>query len=415
LHRPSAEISTSMNKSKKPEIIPQPRQLAGVFYYLFFNKSPLVDLGVKILYAFMTLLLLVFISTGKTVSQIMESSALTIKIGLLIPDSKSIAAVQGAEMAIRIANEKGGMNSRKFQLVVRSMEGPWGTGSKQAIDLIFEEKVWALLGSHDGRNAHLMEQAATKSTIVMVSAWSSDPTLSQAFVPWFFNCVPNDNQQSAALIDEIYNKRKYNKIIIVHDIDYDSQTTLNNFLKSLKTAGLPDPFQFNYQNYTNNLNVLVEKTIEADPDCIVIFCQPTASLKVIQQFRQKKVNKPLFGSLMLLNENELSPEELQVYDKILSVPSGDWSGPENLAFRQKFQKTYNKVPGMVASYSYDGMSVLIEAIRNAGSNDREKIQTSLKSINYKGVTGLIQFDDKGNRSGNFKIMRTKGGVPVSRQ
>ena len=86
-------------------------------------------------------------------------------------------------MAVRIANRKGGLNGRHFELVARSMEGPWGTGSKQAVNLIFEEEVWALIGSHDGRNAHLVEQAATKSTVVFVSAWSGDPTLVAGFCP----------------------------------------------------------------------------------------------------------------------------------------------------------------------------------------------------------------------------------------
>ncbi len=128
------------------------------------------------------------------------SGAVCIKIGLLIQDSSWTSAVHGAELAISKTNDNGGLNGRKFQLVVRSMEGPWGTGSKQAVDLIFEEKVWALIGLHDGRNAHLVEQAATKSQVVFLSAWSGDPTLSQAFVPWFFNCVPNDNQQAAVNI-----------------------------------------------------------------------------------------------------------------------------------------------------------------------------------------------------------------------
>ncbi len=83
------------------------------------------------------------------------------------------------------------------------MEGPWGTGSKQAVELIFDEEVWAILGSHDGRNAHLVEQVSAKSRVVFMSAWSGDPTLSQAFVPWFFNCVFNDLQVSDVLIDEI--------------------------------------------------------------------------------------------------------------------------------------------------------------------------------------------------------------------
>ena len=84
------------------------------------------------------------------------------------------------------------------------MEGPWGTGSKQAVNLVFDEEVVAMLGSHDGRNAHLVEQVSAKSRVVFLSAWSGDPTLAQAFVPWFFNCVPNDLQQADVLIEEIY-------------------------------------------------------------------------------------------------------------------------------------------------------------------------------------------------------------------
>ena len=92
-----------------------------------------------------------------------------VKIGLLLADSLSTAARNGAELAINEANKKGGLNGRPFELVVRSMEGPWGTGSKQAISLVFDEKVWAILGSHDGRNAHLAEQATAKTHVSL--AW----------------------------------------------------------------------------------------------------------------------------------------------------------------------------------------------------------------------------------------------------
>lgn len=352
------------------------------------------------------------INTGNAITQSEENPSQTIKIGLLIPDSESIAAIQGAELAIRKANEKGGLNGRHFQLVPRSMEGPWGTGSKQAINLIFEEKVWALFGSHDGRNAHLVEQAATKSQVVFVSAWSGDPTLSQAFVPWFFNCVPNDHQQVASLIEEIYYKKKFNKIAVVSGNDYDSKITLDNFLKSVKKSGKPDPVQFNYGNYIQRLTVLTDEINKIDADCILLFCQPLASSKLVRELKLKGLNLPLFGSIMLLNEDEISTEDLKIYDNILSVPAGDWSVPEFTNFTQEYQKAFNKMPGMVASYSFDGTSVLIEAIRNAGSDDRELIQKSLGTIRCNGVTGPILFDDKGNRLGNFKVMRTLNGVPA---
>ena len=336
----------------------------------------------------------------------------TIKIGLLIQDRSYTSAVNGAELAVRIANSKGGFNNRHFELVVRSMEGPWGTGSKQAVNLIFEEEVWALLGSHDGRNAHLVEQAATKSTVVFVSAWSGDPTLSQAFVPWFFNCVPNDNQQALSLLNEIYEIRKFRKIVVVHDSDSDSEKSLSSFLNSVKMAGKPEPAQFIFDDYNEKLNVLTNKIRETDASCIVLFCQPIVSLRLIRQFRQEKMTIPLFGSLMLLDENELSSGEIREFDNRLSIPSGDWTGPSNLNFRQEFQKAYKNLPGMSASYSYDGMNVLIDAIRNAGSSDRQRIQEELKKMRSEGVTGLIQFDEKGNRTGSFEIMMVKNGVPV---
>jgi branched-chain amino acid transport system substrate-binding protein len=344
-------------------------------------------------------------------SQNPEGPDETVKIGLLITDNKSLAARHGAEMAIREANEKGGFNGRPFQLVTRSMEGPWGTGSKEAVNLIFEEEVWAIMGSHDGRNAHLVEQVATKARIVFLSAWASDPTLSQAFVPWYFSCVPNDLQQATALIEEIYNKRKINKIAAVSDNGYDSKLALKSFVKKTKTAGITNPLQFSYDNSSQDFNDLLDQIIKADVNCIVLFGQPSGSLKLIQQMRQRKINQPVFGSLSVLGEMELSDPELTNYNGVVLVSSGYWLRSKGLGFQQEFQRRYDNAPGAVAAFAYDGMNLIIEAIRNAGL-DRDKIQKSLLKINFEGVTGEIQFDGKGNRVNSCGLMEIKNGIPV---
>lgn len=326
-----------------------------------------------------------------------------VKIGLLIQDKTSLAAKQGAELAIKMANEKGGFGGRPFRLLTKSMEGPWGTGSKQAVSLIFEDEVWALLGSHDGRNAHLVEQAATKSIVVFVSAWSSDPTLSQAFVPWFFNCMPNDRQQAVALIEEIYNKRNLTRIATITDRAYDSNMSLKSYLQSANLAGKNKPEQFLFDNFKENINVLADQIQKAEINGIVLFCQPAASLQIIRLLRQKKLNLPVFGSLSILNEDALSDRELHELSNILHVPSGTLSGSKSMTFRQEYQKTFGKMPGRVAAYAFDGMNALVDAIRTSGSPDREKIQQALLKINYEGVTGRIQFDNMGDRRGSFVV------------
>jgi len=335
-----------------------------------------------------------------------------VKIGLLIPDNKSIAARYGAEMAIRKANEKGGFNDRPFQLVVRSMEGPWGTGSKEAVSLIFDEEVWAIMGSHDGRNAHLVEQVATKARIVFLSAWTSDPTLSQAFIPWYFSCVPNDLQQADALIEEIYNKRKFYKVASVSDNSYDSKLAIKSFVKKTKTAGKTDPLQFFYDNSSQYFDDLLDQISKSNVNCIILFGQPSALLKLIQQMRQRKMNQPVFGTLSVLDEKELSDQELKIFENVVLISSEHWFKSSGLVFQEEFRKLYGSRPGSVAAYAYDGMNLVIEAIRRAGL-DHDNIQKSMAKLHYDGVTGVIQFDDKGNRLGAAGLIEIKNGIPVA--
>jgi len=329
-----------------------------------------------------------------------------IKIGLLIENETSFEARNGAELAISIANEKEGPDGPHFKLDVRAMEGPWGTGSKEAVDLVFKEKVWAILGSHDGRNAHLVEQVIAKTRIVFVSAWASDPTLSQAFVPWYFNCVPNDLQQADALIEEIYSKREIEKIAVVSDGDYDSKLALESFLKKLKITGEADPIQLFYENTDKDFYVLIDKINKAGVNGVLLFGQHAGSIRFITQLRQKKMNQPVFGTLSLMGESEFAEGGLDNFENVIFVTSVNWLNPKVIGFKKEFQIKYGKEPTEVAAYAFDGINLIIEAIRASGI-DREKVRETMSKIYYKGVTGTIRFDERGNRIGIPKLKELK--------
>ncbi|NEW82097.1 MAG: ABC transporter substrate-binding protein [Mariniphaga sp.] len=341
----------------------------------------------------------------------LDQTVRTVKIGLLITDNKAVAAKNGAEMAIRIANEKGGCNGHPFELIVRSMEGPWGTGAKEAVNMVFKHEVWAIIGSADGRNAHLIEQVTAKSHTVFLSAWSGDPTLSQAFVPWYFSCVPNFNQQALVLVDEIYQKQNFSRVGLVYDNEYESQSALKCFLKRTKLAGKADPVQFSFNESDTDPNNLLDKIEMADIQCLTLFLKPASALKVIQQIRQKKKDIPVFSTLSLLNENEVPINELRSISNGIRITSSQWQKSQSNSFNDEFQKRFAFLPGTVAAYAFDGMNLLIEAVRKAGS-DRGKVQKIMSEIHQEGVTGPIQFDDKGNRTGAVVLMEIKNGIVV---
>ncbi len=145
-----------------------------------------------------------------------------VTIGLLVPDSSYTGVIGAAQEAIQLANEEGGFNGSPFKLVVRTTEGPWGAGSKESVALVYEDEVRAIVGSLDGRNAHLAEQVAAKSHLVYLETYATDPTLSQAYVPWFLRNVPNDNQQAEAIMERIGEEGAEKTAFLVSE-DYDAR------------------------------------------------------------------------------------------------------------------------------------------------------------------------------------------------
>lgn len=353
-------------------------------------------------------LIATFLGLNPWSSNAAQQSKEPIKIGLLIPDNKSLAARQGAELAIRNANQKAGPDGKHFSLVVKSLEGPWGTGSKQAVSLIFDDKVSAIIGSCDGRNAHLIEQVCTKSRVVFLSAWSGDPSLSKAFVPWFFNCVPNYNQQADAFINEIYNKRKLTKIAVISDKTYDSELARDSFVKKSLLAGKNEPLKLSFSE-TDDLKSITDQIKSSGVEGLVITGNVKSSASLIAKLKTLKISLPVFGFLALPDEEKFSIKD---FENVIFISPGSLYFQGTGSFRSDYQKEYGIQPGVVAALSYDGMNLLIHAM-NSGGIDRESIQKALLKFKFEGITGPINFDEKGNRSVSLSMFQIKNGIPVS--
>jgi branched-chain amino acid transport system substrate-binding protein len=367
---------------------------------------------------FLVSLLIVF-GTGSAIIEaqnlnhsLSSPTTAAIKIGLLIPEPEALAAKHGAELAIFEANQKGGYSGHPFQLVVRSTEGPWGTGSKESVSLVFDDEVVAIMGSLDGRNAHLVEQVAAKTRIVCLSAWATEMTLSQAFVPWHYRCVPNDDQQSTSLIQEIYKKRNITNVAIIGTEDYDSRKAVNSFIKTAALMKIATPNQYLYQSSAEDFQVALKEIDKNDIKAVVLFVNPTLASDIIPMLQKINKSPDIFGSLIVTDDQKGFDPDWDVIEGITLVSSGHWFTQEGIAFQKAFQEAYDYQPGAAAAYAYDGVNLIIEAIKKNGP-DRDKIIDTFTKINYKaGVTGEIRFDAHGNRIGIPNLMVIQNGIPV---
>jgi len=69
------------------------------------------------------------------------------------------------------------------------------------------------------------------------------------------------------------------------------------------------------------------------------------------------------------------------------VDAYDPDKPEVKEFVASYRKATGKEPFNLHGYGYDGIMMVAEAIRRAGSTDSEKVRAAMQSVTYRGVMG----------------------------
>lgn len=320
-----------------------------------------------------------------------------VKIGLVLPAvgvPEGEAVRRGAERAVAEANRNGGYQGRPFELVVRTEDGLWGTGTRHIADLISREKVWAVVGSVDGRSAHLIEQVVTKARVPFVSPWASDPTLTQINLPWFFRCIPDDRQQAAALLEEIFARRKLKRVATVVAPGYDGRVAEAAFHDLATKAGRPVAARFALDD-----GGLAARIRRGRYDGLVLFGRPAPMAAFLGDLQGAA--PVVFGSLVLHDAAFLAAAVAHGVE--VAVVASPRSGTAWDDFEAAYRRAYGHVPSLPAAYAFDGVSTLAAAMRVSGL-DRRAIQKALSAIVYpRGVTGPVRFDARGNRLGPVAV------------
>lgn len=321
-----------------------------------------------------------------------------ITIGLLLPDQSHSYVIKAAELAIQQANAGGGYGNRPFSLVVRTAEGFWGAGSKESVNLVYEDHVCAIVGSLDGRNGHLAEQVATKSHLTYIETYATEPTLSQAFVPWFMRVVPNDNQQSSAIIEQI-KKEGGGRIAILSQESYDTQFAVRSLTRAATQSSGMAPLLLYPDTTAINQKKIIEKILSSGIENLLIPFYADYLKELLITLREVRPSLRIYGTLQFATGVENREPGWRSCEGVsLVTPLFD-------------RRKHPGLPDYRSAYLYDAVSLVISAVRQVGP-DRQAITEQLSASEFSGgVTGSISFDDMGNRKGIPTLSRIVNGEP----
>lgn len=89
--------------------------------------------------------------------------------------------------------------------------------------------------------------------------------------------------------------------------------------------------------------------------------------------------------------------------------------PKVVSFVEAFKAKYDREPDAFCALGYDAVQILVQAIKDAGDTNPEKIKDALANIkNFEGVTGKMTIDEQHNPVKAGVIIEFKDGQQVMR-
>jgi ABC-type branched-subunit amino acid transport system substrate-binding protein len=319
--------------------------------------------------------------------------------------------LRAARLAMEEANAEGGFSGRPFEVVPRSDMVLWGQSSNELVQFVEDDEVWAVLSGIDSNHTHVLSRAAIKLEVLIVSAGVTDPTLVEHSVPWLVRCINDDRQAARVLLQEIFGRRDLRRTAVLRVNDRDGRTGILEFVEGARRLGFPVILEQRFEPGETDFRNQLERIAGSEPGALVIWGDPAEAGEAVRQARAIGVDVPVFGFERMAHPAFLEAAGEAAEGVVVSTATNlDSRSPAWTTFRDAYQVRWQERPGSLAAHAYDGMNLIIEAVRRAGLN-RVLIRDSLyEKESFQGASGEIIFDTNMSDVGPTWLATVKDGL-----
>ena len=347
---------------------------------------------------------------------------LVIKIGHVGPTSGAIAHLGkdnelGAKMAIEELNAAGVTidgKPAKFELLAEDDAADPKQGTAAAQKLV-DAKVNGVIGHLNSGTTIPASQIYDAAGIPQISPSATNPKYTRQGYKGVFRMVADDVHLGGTLGKYAVETLKAKKVAVIDDRTAYGQGVADEFEKGVKAAGGEVVGREFTNDKATDFNAILTTIKAKKPDVVFFGGMDAVAGPMIRQMKQLGIKAKYMGGDGICSSGlpQLAGDAL-ADDMVFCAEAGGVEGDQVAGmdkFRADFKAKYNVDVQVYAPYVYDAVKVMVEAMKTANSADPAKYLPALKAIQYKGVTGNIAFDEKGDiKNGALTLMTYKGGA-----
>ena len=359
--------------------------------------------------------------TALTLASGLVSAQQVVKIGHVGPLSGAIANLgkdneNGARLAIEELNAKGvkiGGKAVKFELVAEDDAADPKQGTAAAQKLV-DSKVNGVIGHLNSGTTIPASKIYSDAGIPQISPSATNPKYTRNGFKTAFRVVADDVHLGGTLGRYAVNTLKGKSIAVIDDRTAYGQGVADEFKKAaIAAGGKVVGHEFTTDKASDFMAILT--TLKAkNPDVVFFGGMDAVGGPMLRQMKSLGINaKFMGGDGICTTELVKLAGDAMADGQVVCAEAGGVDG--NLKkgmddFGVRYKKRFNDDVKLYAPYVYDAVNTMVDAMVRAGSADPAKYLPALAQANYKGITGTIAFDQKGDiKNGALTLYTYKGG------
>ena len=360
-----------------------------------------------------TLLSSVFAGCGS------KESGDTIKVGANFELTGNVAnygnaTIEGLQLAIDEANEAGGINGKKIELVSVDDKSEAAESINAATKLISDDDVKVIVGPATTGLVLAETQTATDAKVPIIAPCATSPeaTVENGKVkPYVFRSCFIDPQQGEVMATFAAKDLKAKTAVIYVDNSSDySKNLAKVFKEKFEAAGgkvvMEEAFLQKDQDFKATLTKL--KTANADVMFVPAYYEEVG--KIVKQAREMGINSAILGTDGWDDTKVVDIAGADALNNTFFSTHYSEKDAEVQGFIEAYKKKFNRAPNVFAALGYDAGKMLVDALKRAGSGDTEKIREALEATkDLKVGTGTISMDKNHNPIKTAVILEMKNG------
>ncbi len=367
---------------------------------------------------------MVALAAAMMVAGTASAQDMVVKIGHVGPTSGAIAHLgkdneNGARMAIDELNAKGvtiGGKKVKFELLAEDDGADPKQGTAAATKLV-DSKVNGVIGHLNSGTTIPASKIYSDAGIPQISPSATNPKYTRQGYKTAFRVVADDTQLGGTLGRYAVSQLKAKSIAVIDDRTAYGQGVAEEFAKAAKAAGANIVEQQFTNDKATDFTAILTAVKAKNPDVVFFGGMDAVAGPMLRQMKQLGINAKFMGGdgicsgeLPKLAAGTMGDGQV-VCAEAGGIDSKDAAAVKAMNdFRAKFKAKFNADVQIYAPYVYDAVMVMADSMVKAGSAEPAKYLPVLAKANYKGVTGTIAFDEKGDiKNGALTLYTYKGG------